>query len=159
VQLSQGNTFGAATAWHNFFSPGSETPGVGDFNGDGYSDIVTFTGGSAGDVWVALSNGSSFGASSVWHGDFAYNSEVPRVADVNGDGLDDIVTFVRGSAGDVYVALSNGSSFGAGQFWHTNMGYNAEITDMGDVDGDERSDAVVFSQGSNPVVWVAKANN
>jgi hypothetical protein len=160
VALSNGSSgFGSTLTWHGNFSLGAEVPGVGDFNGDGYDDIVTFVNNSTGDVYVALSNGSSFGTSALWHDWFAPNGEFPAVADVNGDGLDDIVTYTRGTAGDVWVALSNGSSFGPGQFWHDMMGIGSELPAVADVDGDERADAVVFSQGSNPVVWVAKANN
>lgn len=59
----------------------------------------------------------------------------------------------------MYVALSTGASFGPGQLWHSSFGYNLEIPMLGDFDADERADAIVFTQGSNALVWVAKANN
>ena len=79
------------------------------------------------------------------------------MADVNGDGLDDIVTFVRGGSGDVYVALSNGTSFGPGQKWHDWFGINSEIPYAADVDADGRADLVVFTQVGAATVYVSKA--
>lgn len=63
----------------DFFAVGTEIPAIGDFNGDGRDDIATFTRGSAADVFVALSNGSSFVGTSVkWHDFFAVGAEIPQ---------------------------------------------------------------------------------
>ncbi|SDP88577.1 FG-GAP repeat-containing protein [Actinopolyspora xinjiangensis] len=113
VSLSTGSTFKQDDAvWNERFSLEGERPGVGDFNGDGKDDIVTFASGSDGRVYVSLSTGSEFPADSpVWHAYFAPSGETPGVGDFNGDGKDDIVTFLKGSEGKVYVSLSTGDSF------------------------------------------------
>ena len=61
---------------------------------------------------------SGFGPNpgTLWHRSFCQRGEVCQVGDFNGDGRDDIVTFIRNSApgervGDVLVALSDGSRF------------------------------------------------
>ena len=52
--------------------------------------------------------------------------------DFNGDGKDDIVTFTRGPAADVYVALSTGHSFvGTGVKWHDFFAVGDEIPRSG----------------------------
>ena len=112
VALSNGWSFGAAQLWNDWFAPGGEVPTVGDFNGDGKDDIITFTRGDSGDVFVGLSTGTGF-AVSKWHDYFAIGGEIPAVGDFNGDGKDDIATFTRGDRADVLIALSNGASFGA----------------------------------------------
>ena len=57
--------------WQPFFAVDTlETPYVGDFNGDGKTDIITFTRqnpNAIGDVYVALATGSGFGANTKWH--------------------------------------------------------------------------------------------
>lgn len=158
VALSDGAKFDAtAVKWHDFFAYGSEIPAVGDFNGDGKDDIATFTRGSSADVYVALSDGTKFAGTSVkWHDAFAYNDEFPAVGDFNGDGKDDIATFTRGTSGDVYVALSDGTKFNGNALkWHDNFAFNAEIPAVGDFNGDGRDDIVTFTRGTNADVYVA----
>ncbi|MFB9627594.1 FG-GAP-like repeat-containing protein [Nonomuraea helvata] len=152
---STGTGFGPSGKWHDFFAPSGETPLTGDFTGDGKDDIVTFTQGANADVYVAPSTGTGFGAAAKWHDDFALSGEIPAVGDVNGDGKDDIVTFTRGSNADVYVALSTGTSFGAGQKWHDWFALDGEFPALGDVNGDRKDDLIVFTQGSTADVYVA----
>nr|WP_238355481.1 DUF2961 domain-containing protein [Kribbella sandramycini] len=113
VALSDGKSFlGTAWKWHGRFAGGTETPDVGDYNGDGRDDIATFTGGDQAEVYVSLSTGTGFtGDGDDWHNGFAPNAEVPGSGDFDGDGRSDIVTFTRGPAADVFVALSNGRDF------------------------------------------------
>jgi hypothetical protein len=160
VALSDGTKFdGNGSMWHDYFAANNEVPAVGDFNGDGKDDIATFTLGSAGDVYVALSDGTKFGASALWHGDFGYNAEQPYVGDFNGDGKDDIAVFTRGITGDVYVALSDGTKFaGSGVKWHDNFAFNTEIPAIGDFNGDGKDDIAVFTRGSASDVFVATSD-
>jgi hypothetical protein len=160
VALSTGSSFrGTGWKWHDYFAAGNEIPAVGDFNGDGKDDIATFTRGSAADVYVALSNGSSFlGTGRKWHDYFAAGDEVPSVGDFNGDGRDDIVTFTRGSAADVYVALSRGTTFaGTGWRWHSYFAVGSETPAVGDFTGDGRDDIATFTRGSAADVYVARS--
>ena len=148
---------GTGWKWHDFFAVGDEIPAVGDFDGDGRDDLVTFTRGAAADVYVALSTGSGFtGTGWKWHDFFAVGDEIPAVGDFDGDGKDDIATFTRGSAADVYVALSTGSSFtGTGWKWHDFFAVNDELPAAGDFDGDGEDDIVTFTRGPAADVYVA----
>lgn len=138
---------------------------TGDFNGDGADDLVAFTrgpfsGASSGDVFVSLSDGDYFYTAAKWHDAFAFNSEVPKVGDFNGDGKDDIASFMRGpfgsaSSGDVFVALSNGSLFGYGYKCHEAFSFVVEVPEIGDLDGDGRDDAFTFARGGMGKVFVA----
>jgi hypothetical protein len=158
VALSNGTGFGAGVKWHDFFSPAGEVPAVGDVNGDGKDDIVTFTNNAAGDVFVALSDGTAFGAGVKWHDWFAPNGEFPAVGDVNGDGKDDVVTFTRGSNADVYVALSDGASFGAGAKWNDWFAVGGEQPRVADVTGDGKADIVTFTNDSLGDVYVGASD-
>jgi len=151
VSTSTGTGFaGTSVKWNDFFSIGGETASTGDVNGDGRDDIITFAHSNTGDVYVALSNGSSFGAGQKWHEWFAPGAEIAAVGDVNGDGKDDIVTFTHNAAGDVYVALSTGSSFaGTAVKWHDYFSIAGEFPALGDVNGDGKDDIITFTQGPN----------
>ncbi|QRN94374.1 hypothetical protein JRI60_35305 [Archangium violaceum] len=60
---------------------GSDMAGVGDFNGDGRDDVITFTRGTTGDVFVSLSDGTRFAQNSwlwLWRDHFAFDAEWSR---------------------------------------------------------------------------------
>jgi hypothetical protein len=175
VALSNGDEFGQqGNQWAELFCLEDEVCRVGDFNGDGNADVAAFVRSSdpdrMGDVYVALSNGSEFvGRGDQWEELFCIGNEVCATGDFNGDGLDDIITFVQdtqsgGQAGDVYVALSDGSAFGrSGNQWAENFCLDDAVCRVGDVDGDGDDDILSFVRSSQEGdaegdVYVARSN-
>lgn len=103
---------------------------IADVNGDGRADIVRF---AADGVWVALSTGDGFSTPTRWNTGFGTNDGYagrdshPRLlADVNSDGLLDIVGF---KGGNVHVSLGTGTSFAPATIWLT--GHPAWTPDPG----------------------------
>jgi V8-like Glu-specific endopeptidase len=167
VSLSKGNYFTPPKKWTSDYrydtgdwSIEKCIRTVADVNGDGRADVVGF--GNEG-VYVSLSTGSSFTSAQRWVDYYGYNAgdwrvdKHPRMmADVNGDGMADIVGF--GSVGG-YVSLSTNSRFTEPKVWVNYFGY--DITDWNiykhirtieDVNGDGRGDIVAFG---NEGVYVA----
>ena len=139
-----------------------ETPMVGDFDGDLKTDVVTFgrqNPSALGDVYVALSNGVAFGENMKWHDNFAARTdEVVVVGDYNGDGKDDVATWLRGTSREVYVALSTGSGLLPESVWANSLGVNrADPLFSGDVDGDGKDDLIRFAQVEGKV-YVSLSN-
>ncbi len=142
---------------------------VGDVDGDGKDDLISFyretwaSGAYHRDVWIKRSNGSSVGGWEKWHDHFCILSQDCHIGDINGDGRDDIIAFVK-TNGEVWVAYSNGSSFGPATKISTGSSfcYRTNMTcDIGDVDGDGKDDFIsyyhdTFSTYLNDV-WVKRS--
>jgi hypothetical protein len=152
---------GERELWHRFFALSGEIPAVGDFNGDGLSDIITFTqqeqtfndGTTIGPavVWVATSNGTKFERSRIWHTSFSPKGERPLVGNFDGQPGDDVASFAKFTVPNttlvpVHVALSRRNSFGPSVFWGANLAKASDVPLAGDFDGDGDDDIVIFSQ-------------
>ncbi|MFS0866573.1 FG-GAP-like repeat-containing protein [Microbacterium sp. 179-B 1A2 NHS] len=124
-----------------------------DVTGDGRADLVGFANSA---VYVAESTGTGFRKPEAWSrsftGDNGWRADVTprRLADMDGDGLLDIVGFARSG---VYVALNIGSSFASPKRWAKSFGLNSssrgwkvdrDPRTLGDVDGDGLLDIVGF---------------
>jgi hypothetical protein len=97
---------------------------VGDFNGDGATDIAIFRP-STGDWWI---NGQS--TSVNW----GTSGDIPVAGDYNADGKTDIAIF-RPSTGDWWIN---------GQSTATNWGTAGDIPVPGDYNGDGKTDIAIF---------------
>ena len=135
---------------------------LADVNGDGRKDIVAF--GDDG-VWLSLATADGYFTPPAFVlANFGYNQgwtpskHIRAMADVNGDGRQDIVAF--GDDG-VWIALSTGDGFGPAQFVLAAFGYNAGgwRVDMhprmlADLDHDGKQDIVGFGDDG---VWIARS--
>jgi hypothetical protein len=142
VRLSDGSRFvdPGTNPWYQGSMPVVSVLQSGDTDGDGDDDIVDFTRGALADVYVFRAMGDRFGSPEKWNDWFAKDVELPFTGDFNDDGKFDIATFVRKNEGYVYVALSNGNSFGTGQMWAGLSCIHDERPAVGDLNGDGRYD-------------------
>ena len=157
---AQGFQPSPAQKWMEFFCIGDEVCQVGDFNGDGLDDVVSFVHQEGvGAVWVGVSNGNSFVTpGSIANEIFCLGGEICGVGDFNGDGRDDIVAFsYQETNGTVFVGLANDNAkFANGQAWIDIFCLPDEVCLVGDVDGDGRDDIVAMGTTmGNVKTWVA----
>jgi hypothetical protein len=152
VRVLLGNGDGTFQTARNF--PAGSAPrsvAVGDFNGDGLLDLAVANEGTwpnfrDGSVSVLLGNGDG---SFRFFRDLAagYGPQSVAVADLNGDGLLDLVV----ASGTVRVLLGNGD----GSFQTTHVSYVAggfpSSAAVADFDGDGFPDLAVANYGSNDV--------
>jgi hypothetical protein len=93
---------------------GGEPWYIGDFNGDGKTDIFRYWGDSGADMF--LSSGAQFLSSGSWTG-AGHGVDGWYVGDFNGDGKTDIFRYWLASGADMF--LSNGSAFVYSESWTT----------------------------------------
>ena len=155
VGVSNGSSItwqGWATSWNGDATIGPMLR-VGDFNGDGKSDLYFHY--KDGNDWVGLSNGSSItwqGWGNNWPGDASIEPLI-RAGDFNGDGKTDL--FFHYSDGNNWVGVSTGSGI-TWQGWGNNWpgdGAIGPLIKVGDFNGDGRTDlSFHYSDGND---WVA----
>jgi hypothetical protein len=113
---------------------------VGDFNGDGKTDIARLTSGGVA-AQVFESNGSSFVSAGTWTlGSTAATQWY--VGDFNGDGKSDIAANVPGAG--LKVSLSSGSTFSFSGVWTSSTASNWLV---GDFTGDGKDDVAAVLTG------------
>ena len=173
VALSTGLGFANEELWSQEFSDVqgwgaaeySSTIRWADVNGDHKADLIIR---SREGIRVALSTGNSFEQSTLWTNYFSDDSSQQwkkvtgysgtiRMADVNGDGLADIVA--RGEKG-IYVSLSTSTSFMQPTLWSTEFSDLGNIVwqgaqystsfQLGDVNGDGMDDLI--ARGSKGIL-------
>jgi len=134
AQWSEANTLGGL-GWY-----------VGDFDGDGKDDLLSYINGSGG-AYVYLARKDD----DLWYFEFAgkwsgYGTRGGRgwyVGDFNGDGKDDILRYTNASGG-ADVLLSTGTTFDDAGTW-TGFGVRGgEGWYVGDFNGDGRDDILRY---------------
>ena len=136
--------------------------GVGDFNGDGKSDILFQNASANGAVYIWSMDGTSIvadgsGLPGVAGADWA----VKGVGDFNGDGKSDIVfqNTASDGGGAVYIWAMNGASIaGDGTGYVASAGADWVVKGVGDFNGDGRSDIVFQNANENGAVYIWDMN-
>ncbi|MDD5449561.1 MAG: toxin TcdB middle/N-terminal domain-containing protein [Candidatus Omnitrophica bacterium] len=148
IALSKGGTFAYASVWMDSIStPDERIPILGDFNGDGLTDLGLFKK-SSGEIAVALSYGKKFTSQSTWLSGFASNKDL-LAADFNNDGLTDL-GYKDNSSGNWYAAFSTGLAFQNEVEWYSNFGSGSDnIALTGDFNGDGVTDIATFNKNNS----------
>jgi len=139
VALSTGSTLSSKTLWKTDFALGTGQAAVGDFNGDGKTDLIDLTHNANRQMYVALSTGTSFDTNTLWFGTKSAQDGTQIIGDFNGDGKDDVATLVN-PAGSIFVNLSAGNRFRVQQQWSLDAALGAQKLVIGDFNGDGKDD-------------------
>jgi FG-GAP-like repeat/Abnormal spindle-like microcephaly-assoc'd, ASPM-SPD-2-Hydin len=152
VGVLLGNGNGTLQAAVNYSSEGNTTNAVAlaDVNGDGHLDILvangsTANGNSDGSVAVLLGNGNGTFPTAVTYDSGGLGASGIAVADVNGDGVPDVVTTV-GPTTAVFLGVGNGTLAPATSFLAGIPGTFAVWVAIADVNGDGKPDLMVTTQ-------------
>jgi GH25 family lysozyme M1 (1,4-beta-N-acetylmuramidase) len=135
------NGWNSWTFWQ--WTSGGSVPGI-----SGNVDISYFAGGTPGLVAFAA---NTYSQVSTANG---------RLADFNGDGIEDVINFQQGTDGAVFVALSTGHSLNPPARWDPwgPFCYAGATPLVGDFNGDGRDDIACDQQGTDGAIYVATSN-
>jgi FG-GAP repeat len=146
--------FGAGVKWHDDLCEAGATCFLFDELGDDHTDLVVFSKdlpGKQGDVWIARQNDSfqglppGFGALQLWHESFCTGQEVCAVADVDGNGDDELVAFVQdasaGHANHVHVVQCPNCAI---EEWHDDLCRAGTVCRTGRLGGGQNPVLVEF---------------
>lgn len=151
------------TGWHKRMGwcshAGSELH-IGDFNGDGRSDMICHD--KTGNKWIAYANSKgNFDAGTGWHkrmGWCGHNGGQLLIGDFNGDGRDDMMCHDK-NTGYKWTSLANIHGQFTGTSWHRALRWcnhgSAELH-LGDFNGDGRAD--MLCHDSHGTKWIAFAS-
>jgi len=132
------------------------TSGIGDFNGDGRSDILWHNDNGTVTDWLGQANGSFAGNANAnimvgpgWH--------AAGVGDFNGDGRDDVlwrngedITDWLGQPNGGFASNIANADYGVGLDWH--------VAAIGDINGDGRDDVLWRNNDGRLIEWLGQAN-
>jgi hypothetical protein len=138
---------------------------VGDIHGDGLDDIVAIDyqmqlGSLFTVARVANNNGVWFEPAAIrWWGLGCYEEDQCTLADVDGDGDDDLVIIWPDGGGAVDVALSDGQSLSWASQWHPWMcpsGWRCKLADM---DDNRMDDLVAFAPSGQALLALSNGQS
>lgn len=158
-RLSDDTAFGPYSTWSTDAGNRGDIFLTGDVTGDGRSDLVygRIRGSHSVRWFVRASEGDAFGDYSTWSLDAGDVGDLFRLADVDGDGRDDLV-YGRDSGGlRWYVRLSTGTAFGDFTTWSrggADLGRDY-LYFVGDVTGDGLADLATVTRHSLSGVHLA----
>jgi len=173
MALSNGSTFVNSWYYNTYYDSNMFYEGhhVGDVNGDGMSDLILVKHNNTNNtyrIYVMLSNGSGFEGPYLWSDGNSFPPFPKAVADFNGDGKSDLISFMTDTAGaSIYINYSTGTGFIASAPVPTSQSHiiGYDWWRIGDFNGDGKSDLsflmttgyyVMISNGTTlepPVKW------
>jgi hypothetical protein len=139
---------------------GWKVVGTGDFNQDGYTDIL-FQNASSGDLYIwYLRGGTMISSGYITPHNPGAGWKVVAVGDLNGDGRMDIL-FQNASSGSIYVWYLHGATMFAGGFLNpASAGSGWSVAGLADLNGDGKPEIVFQNQTTGSLLyWVMSGAN
>jgi len=149
VRTSSGG-YASATLIAAFGLYNGDVPLLGDFDGDGLSDLVIYRGGASGHGnWYVRRSSTAYSSAQLIATFGMWDGDVPLLGNFDGDGKADLVIYRGGSTwhGNWYVRKSS-DSYSSATLIATFGIWDGDIPLLGDFDGDGKADLFIYRGGS-----------
>ena len=171
--INTGSGWASSSVWIASSTPfaingGDDGVRIADVNGDGLPDILSYDANSSSTAWI--NTGSGWVASSTWDPPTPFETngldDGVRIADVNGDGLPDILSDWLDGNGVQHpdAWINNGHGWTEDKNWDppvafaTGNGGVDEGTRIADVNGDGLPDILNYVNGFAAGAWINTGN-
>jgi hypothetical protein len=134
-----------------------DVPMLADLDGDGISDLIVWRASTGTWYWLTGASGYSYGAAGSKQWGDATLGDMPMTADMDGDGLQDLIVW-RASTGTWYwITSSTGFNYanaGSKQWGNNAFGDKPYVFD---IDGDGKADLIVWRPTDGTWYWLTSS--
>jgi hypothetical protein len=147
--------FAGSAQWGN--ASAGDVPMLADMDGDKKMDLVIWRASTGTWYWLTSSTGYSYATAGSKQWGSQALADVPKLADMDGDGLADLVIW-RGSLGTWYwLTSSSGYSYAAAGSKQWGTPALGDIPMIGDIDGDRKADIIVWRASTGTWFWLTSS--
>ena len=135
-----------------------DTPMLGDFDGDGLADLTVWRASTGTWHWLTSSSVYDYAVSGQRQWGNSGLGDIPLVADIDGDGVTDLMVWRASTGTFFWLTAVSGFDYAAAREKQWGSQAQSDVPMLGDMDGDDIADLIVWRPGSGTWFWLTAAS-